>query len=239
MNRTKQDGDGAGIHDICIATESLGTTPKDQYSACYKLIEKFQEAVLDNAVRIIQAAFKRFTLRRRFLRWRKAATVIQRNVRKWLHNRNAPVHLEAKETAATACVTDANNICENLGSCFVLEEMDTSNADDDVEVTGSGIGHHMEEDSTGGFLQPDSWGHPPSLLQHIKLEEADAVSLTDSGIDGCSVASVEAVLEDNGQELKAVTSIHSNQLASKASLIDHQGEETQCQNINGAVVAQD
>ena len=60
---------------------------KEEYSACIKLIEKFQDAVLDNAVRIIQAAFKRFRERRRFLKLRKAATVIQRNVRRWLQLR--------------------------------------------------------------------------------------------------------------------------------------------------------
>lgn len=65
--------------------ESLAS--KEDYSACNKLIEKFQEAVLDNAVRIIQAAFKRFRERRHFLKLKKAATVIQRSVRQWLQLR--------------------------------------------------------------------------------------------------------------------------------------------------------
>lgn len=61
----------------------------EDYSACNKLIEKFQEAVLDNAVRVIQAAFKRFRERRRFLKLKKAATVIQRSVRQWLQLRHS------------------------------------------------------------------------------------------------------------------------------------------------------
>ena len=67
--------------------ESLAS--KEDYSACNKLIEKFQEAVLDNAVRIIQAAFKRFRERRHFLKLKKAATVIQRSVRQWLKLRQS------------------------------------------------------------------------------------------------------------------------------------------------------
>lgn len=62
---------------------------KDDYSACITLIEKFQEAVIDNAVRVIQAAFKRFRERQRFLKLRKAATIIQRVVRKWLGNKRS------------------------------------------------------------------------------------------------------------------------------------------------------
>ena len=67
-------------------TENLKS--KEDYSACIKLIEKFQEAVLDNAVRIIQVAFKCFQERQRFLKLRKAATIIQRNVRHWLKRRH-------------------------------------------------------------------------------------------------------------------------------------------------------
>ena len=61
---------------------------KEDYSACIMLIEKFQEAVIDNAVRVIQAAFKRFRERRRFLKLRKAATVIQKSIRQWLKRRH-------------------------------------------------------------------------------------------------------------------------------------------------------
>lgn len=61
---------------------------KESYSPCLKVIEKFQEIVMDSAVRVIQAAFKRFRERRRFLRIKKAVVVIQRNLRKWIQARH-------------------------------------------------------------------------------------------------------------------------------------------------------
>lgn len=62
--------------------------PKESYSPCLKVIEKFQEIVMDSAVRVIQAAFKRFRERKRFLRIKKAVMVIQRNLRKWIQARH-------------------------------------------------------------------------------------------------------------------------------------------------------
>ncbi|XP_001637967.2 uncharacterized protein LOC5517978 [Nematostella vectensis] len=80
-------GPNGDIPSCPIKEENPGIS-QSGYSACIKLIEKFQEAVLDSAVRVIQAAFKRFRERRRFLKLKKAATVIQRNFRKWLAMRH-------------------------------------------------------------------------------------------------------------------------------------------------------
>lgn len=91
---------------------------KEDYSACIKLIEKFQEAVLDNAVRIIQAAFKQFRERRRFLKLKKAATVIQRSVRRWLQLRHSNRWPEI-QSAKPECERDI----EMQNNCFIPHEL--------------------------------------------------------------------------------------------------------------------
>lgn len=110
---------------------------KEDYSACNKLIEKFQEAVLDNAVRVIQAAFKRFRERRRFLKRRRAATIIQRSVRHWLMTRHLS---ETSCTESCFAIKEANEwntkMQENLSSTEQEREMVdwTGNLSDSEEI---------------------------------------------------------------------------------------------------------
>ena len=110
---------------------------KEDYSACNKLIEKFQEAVLDNAVRVIQAAFQRFRERRRFLKRRRAATIIQRSVRHWLMTRHLS---ETSCTESCFAIKEANEwnteTQENLSSTEQEREMVdwTGNLSDSEEI---------------------------------------------------------------------------------------------------------
>ena len=110
--------------------ESESSKSKEDYSACIKLIEKFQEAVLDNAVRVIQAAFKRFLERRRFLKLRKAATVIQRSVRRWLRVKHSSESPNAGHLAINS--NNEQNI-EMQRNCSSSEGLVSEVAVDDVE----------------------------------------------------------------------------------------------------------
>lgn len=110
---------------------SDSTQNKEGYSACLKLIEKFQEVVMDSAVRVIQAAFKRFRERKRFLRIKKAVMVIQRNLRKWLETKHPCIrpadferqssdgsksdeYRETVENESEECVTEEKDEMENI-----------------------------------------------------------------------------------------------------------------------------
>lgn len=195
------------LENICVVKETMITQPKDDYSACFKLIEKFQEAVLDNAVRIIQAAFKLFTQRRRFLRLKKAATVIQRNVRRWLqqrHSRMRPcsLHLNnGKPEEHNALCQKTVSSDDGLYQSSSVEE-ESFDATPHIEFEhceiDQGVGH-QEEDSKTEFLQLDTW---LILFKDLQIEEPDSLSLTDSGIDCCSDTAVEAAIEENNMELK-------------------------------------
>lgn len=109
--------------------ENNSLKSKEDYSACIKLIEKFQEAVLENAVRVIQAAFKRFRERRRFLKLRKAATVIQRSVRRWLKMK----HSCERSKLQLAIKGDSEQNSEMQRNCTTSVEMDGEVALADVE----------------------------------------------------------------------------------------------------------
>lgn len=110
-------------YDIYSDNKAIGdrgpVQSREDYSACTKLIEKFQEAVLDNAVRIIQTAFKCFRERRRFLKLKKAATVIQRSVRRWLQSRRS-IGLSKFQFAKPNCEHDI----ETQKNCFNPDELD-------------------------------------------------------------------------------------------------------------------
>lgn len=119
---------------------------KEDYSACIKLIEKFQEAVLDNAVRVIQAAYKQFRERRRFLKLKKSATVIQRSVRQWLVLRHSK-GLPALPSTKPDCEHD-NGVQENCCDDSKLEREISSchiESEDPVEQR-----HSVDEDSFDG-----------------------------------------------------------------------------------------
>lgn len=152
------------------------TTSKDDYSPCITLIEKFQEAVIDNAVRVIQAAFKRFRERQRFLKLRKAATIIQRVVRKWLGNKRSckalECHLTIKgsgqpadmvQSALSSCLnSQGHNIDETVGN------------DESTAIIGSQIKlEDKNHDNLEGFDCCEDW-----------IENKDSISVETS--DGTS-----------------------------------------------------
>lgn len=115
------------------------TRSKDDYSACITLIEKFQEAVIDNAVRVIQAAFKRFRERRHFLKLRKAATIIQRVVRKWLGKKHSCKALECHLTIKGSC-QPTDMVQNKLSSCSQGHNIDeTVGNDESRAIIGSQI----------------------------------------------------------------------------------------------------
>ena len=132
--------------------ETDSVKSKEDYSASIKLIEKFQEAVLDNAVRVIQASFKRFRERQRFLKLRRAATVIQRSVRQWLNLK----HSSERHECHLAVKGDCEQTGEMQGNCLTSEDRDEKVALDDVETDSEGeesglAGEHynrIEEDSS-------------------------------------------------------------------------------------------
>lgn len=117
-------------NDSNFRDEPESTKSKEDYSACIKLIEKFQEAVLDNAVRVIQAAFKRFLERRRFLKLRKAATVIQRSVRRWLGVKHTP---ENPNVGHLAINSNSEQNIEMQRNCSSSEGLVSEVAVGDVE----------------------------------------------------------------------------------------------------------
>lgn len=164
---------------------------KEDYSACIKLIEKFQEAVLDNAVRIIQAAFKQFRERRRFLKLKKSATVIQRSVRQWLTLRHSN-GLPALQSTKPECEHD-NGVQNNCCNLSELDREVTSRhieSEDQVEErrsvdVDSFHGDRADSLLTHEDLAKDVNGLPESTLEgHEQFENSfeslDAVSLSGS-----------------------------------------------------------
>ena len=165
--------------------------PKEDYSACIKLIEKFQEAVLDNAVRIIQAAYKRFRERRRFLKLKKSATLIQRSVRQWLVLRHSN-GLPALRSTKPECEHDngvQKNCCNRsesereVSSCHI-------ESNDHVEESQSVDVDSLNDDRTDSLwtcegLEKDVSGVPDSTSEEHEqfensFESLDFVSLSGS-----------------------------------------------------------
>ncbi|KAL9966800.1 hypothetical protein ACROYT_G024921 [Oculina patagonica] len=163
---------------------------KEDYSACIKLIEKFQEAVLDNAVRVIQAAFKRFRERRRFLKLKKAATVIQRSVRRWLQLRHSN-GLPKLQSAKPECDHDSG-MQQNCFNCNELdgevtfshvERQDTT--EEKGSVDESFEGERADSPWTQEQLEKDVDGVPESTSEgneqfENSFESFDAASLSGS-----------------------------------------------------------
>lgn len=164
---------------------------KDDYSACIKLIEKFQEAVLENAVRVIQAAFKRFRERRRFLKLRKAATVIQRSVRQWLMRKHSLEGLEHHLALKGNCqrtdtlqnkelscsqgkntdLTTSNTGCDRMNNHNELEDGNCKNED--------AFDHEVLTDDRDGILLEESDG-TDQFENSNSLDSLDVLSLCGS-----------------------------------------------------------
>ena len=178
---------------------------KEDYSACNKLIEKFQEAVLDNAVRVIQAAFKRFRERRRFLKRRRAATVIQRSVRYWLMRRHLS---ETSCTESCFAIKEANQwnteTQENLSST----EQEREIVDWTDNISDSGETQNRLENSEG-VSEGLSEGKD-KLLDSASCKadqfESSLDSLDDSSLSGSTDNISDAgVCTDQGEDSIAVT----------------------------------
>ena len=166
---------------------------KEDYSACIKLIEKFQEAVLDNAVRIIQAAFKRFRERRRFLKLKKGATVIQRSVRQWLQLRHSN-RLPELQSAKPECENDT----EIQKNCFNpdmlvrevtfshIESKDTTEESESVdellegERADSPWTHEELAKDVNGLATSESTSEGTEQFEENSFESFDAGSLSGS-----------------------------------------------------------
>lgn len=99
---------------------------KDDYSACNRLIEKFQEAVIDSAVRIIQAYFKRFYQRKKFLRLKKAVSVIQRSLRNWLQKRKFR-HKTQEQNCVDQILKNSSDCIQDVSSNNEFQEEVTAN----------------------------------------------------------------------------------------------------------------
>lgn len=146
--------------------ETESAKSKEDYSACIKLIEKFQEAVLDNAVRVIQAAFKRFRERQQFLKLRRAATVIQRSVRRWLKLK----HSSDTHVCHLAIKGDCELNIKIQGNCLTSENLDKKVALDDVQSDSEGE-KSGSADESHDRLEGDS------LFDHARLtEDKDGIS---------------------------------------------------------------
>lgn len=135
--------------------ETESAKSKEDYSACIKLIEKFQEAVLDNAVRVIQVAFKRFRERRRFLKLRRAATVIQRSVRRWLKLR----HSSDRHKCHLAIKGDCEHNIKMQGNCLTSENLDKKVALDDGESDSVGEESGLAGENHDGLEEGSSFDH--------------------------------------------------------------------------------
>ena len=205
---------------------------KEDYSACIKLIEKFQEAVLDNAVRIIQAAYKRFRERRRFLKLKKAVTVIQKSVRQWLVVRHSK-GLRALQSAKPECEHDKGvqkNCCDDsklereISACHIKSE------DQVIES------HSVDVDSFVGDRADSLWTRKesaknvhdepePTSEEHEQFENSfdnfDAVSLSGS-TDNLSDTEV---CIDQGEEIALTSDPDSLSLADSG--IDMGSDTTQ------------
>lgn len=107
---------------------------KDSYSPCLKVIEKFQEIVMDSAVRVIQAAFKRFRERRRFLRIKKAVMVIQRNLRKWIQARQCLRPAEFERQSSDGAKSDDYRESQEMNKEKMLERDSDDSLDEEAKV---------------------------------------------------------------------------------------------------------
>ena len=153
---------------------------KDDYSACIKLIEKFQEAVIDNAVRVIQAAFKRFRERRQFLKLRKSATVIQRSVRRWLRLK----HLSERVECHLALNGNREENSEMQRNCSTYDELDK-------EASLDHVIHVSDNEEQEGRLLDETYVDVRGdyLFDHEGVTEDNGVML-------------EAVLEETDNQLE-------------------------------------
>lgn len=178
---------------------------KEDYSACNKLIEKFQEAVLDNAVRVIQAAFKRFRERRRFLKRRRAATIIQRSVRYWLMRR----HLSETSWAESCfAIKEANEWNTEMQENFSPTAQEREIADWTDNINDSEETQNRLENSEG-VSEGLSEGKD-KLLDSLSCKadqfESSLDSLDDSSLSGSTDNISDAgVCTDQGEDSIAVT----------------------------------
>ncbi|XP_031551240.1 uncharacterized protein LOC116288577 [Actinia tenebrosa] len=151
-------------HTNTTIISSDSTQNKESYSACLKLIEKFQEVVMDSAVRVIQAAFKRFRERRRFLRIKRAVMVIQRNLRKWLETKHPCIrptdferqssdgsksdeYRETIENESEGCVTEEEDKQLNCNKSEKCQENNNTNGNES-SVKNSSVYKHQENTCT-------------------------------------------------------------------------------------------
>ena len=206
---------------------------KEDYSACIKLIEKFQEAVLDNAVRIIQAAYKRFRERRRFLKLKKSAAVIQRSVRQWLvlrHSKALPAFQSTKpeckhENEAQKNCCDSSKL-EREVSSHDIESKDQLKETQSVDAD-SFDGDRADSLWTHEELTKDVDGAPESTSEeHEQFENSfenfDAVSSLSGSTDNLSDAEV---CIDQGEEIALTSDPDSLSLADSG--IDMGSDATQ------------
>lgn len=169
---------------------------KENYSACIKLIEKFQEAVLDNAVRLIQAAFKRFRERRRFLRLKKAATVIQRSVRRWLQLRCSN-GLPELQSAKPECDHD-DGMQRN---CFNRDELDREVTFSHVESKDMTEERGSVDESFEGERADSPWTHEELVkdvdgLPELASEQTEQFENSFESFDAASLSGSADNLSD-------------------------------------------
>ena len=204
---------------------------KEDYSACIKLIEKFQEAVLDNAVRIIQAAYKRFRERRRFLKLKKAATVIQRSVRQWLvvrHTKGLPALQSAKpecehDKGVQKICCDDSKLEREISTCHIKSEdqvIECHSVDVDSFIGDRADSLRTHKESAKNHDEPE-----PASEEHEQFENSfdnfDAVSLSGS-TDNLSDTEV---CIDQGEEIALTSDPDSLSLADSG--IDMGSDTTQ------------
>ena len=175
---------------------------KEDYSACIKLIEKFQEAVLDNAVRIIQATYKRFRERRRFLKLKKSATVIQRSVRQWLVLRH-PNGLPALQATKPECEID-NGVKKNYCNQSELERevsLHHVESEDQIEERQS-VSDIADSLWSPTELAKDVNGLPDSVSQEHEQFENSFESLDVMSLSGSTdnLSDTEVCI-DQGEEI--------------------------------------
>lgn len=205
---------------------------KEDYSACIKLIEKFQEAVLDNAVRIIQAAYKRFRERRRFLKLKKSATVIQRTVRQWLvlrHSKGLPAlqstkpECEHDNGVQKDCCGDSN-LEREISPCHIESEDQVEEKDSvDVDSFDGDRADSLwtrKELAKGVDVAPESMSEEHEQFEN-SFENFDAVSLSGS-TDNLSDTEV---CIDQGEEIALTSDPDSLSLADSG--IDMGSDTTQ------------
>lgn len=185
---------------------SDSTQNKESYSACLKLIEKFQEVVMDSAVRVIQAAFKRFRERRRFLRIKKAVMVIQRNLRKWLETKHPCIRpADFERQSSDGCKSDEYR--ESLGNeteDFVAEE---KNKMENEQLSNGEYEECQENNDTNGnesSVENNTLDNPQENALNVENLNAE-LEPTDSTVD------VKATCLSKSEEEKVETSAAENE----------------------------